>query len=145
MPRGLAPRERQASEHEVADEQQAALERPEVNDAHERRQLRSVLIEAGCAGVRPRARLEAVGIVAQHRPDLAFLDMGLAGGEAWTFAAELLTERVDLPLVVMSCAGTAHTAAANLGAVGYLGEPFTDGDVLREVGTLSRVPSRRGA
>lgn len=83
------------------------------DDAEARRQLRSVLIEAGYTVRDAENGADALGLVFQHRPDLVFLDMDMPVMDGWTFAAKLLIIG-EVPLVVMTSHGMAHTAAQKL-------------------------------
>jgi len=73
----------------------------------------------------------------QKIPDLILLDLRLPGMPGW----DVLTERKaepqlkDIPVVIVTAmVGQANEAKArDMGAAGYLGKPFTAGEVLREV------------
>ena len=106
------------------------------DDPETRRQLWRVLTEARYAVREAENGADALGLVAQVRPDLVFLDMDMPVMDGWAFAAKLLSLGIELPMVVMTADGTAHTAAAKLGAIGYLSKPFHDSEVLRAMSPL---------
>ena len=101
------------------------------DEAAIRRLVRATLEEAGYQVREAADGAEALGLIAQQRPQLVFLDMRMPNMDGWTLAAELTRRRIDVPLVVMTADGQAHLAAMKLGARDYLGKPFAEDDVLR--------------
>jgi len=73
----------------------------------------------------------------QKIPDLILLDLKLPGMSGWDVLAELKAEPQlrDIPVVIVTAmVGQANQAKArDMGAAGFLGKPFTVGEVLREV------------
>lgn len=57
--------------------------------------------------------------------DLAVIDMWMPVLNGWEFAAALVKGGVRLPLLVMTAANDARAYANQVGAVGFIGKPFT--------------------
>tara|TARA_R110002049_G_scaffold21792_16_gene79138 strand:+ start:1186 stop:2598 length:1413 start_codon:yes stop_codon:yes gene_type:complete len=68
---------------------------------------------------------EAVRLVREKRPALAFLDVRMPGGDGIAALAEIRQLAPDMPVVVMTAFGSLDTArrAMELGAYDYLGKP----------------------
>ena len=103
------------------------------DDRSIRRLVRETLRDAGYEVREARDGLEALGLIAQARPDVMLLDLRMPGMNGWALAAELRTRDIDVPTVVMTGDGKAHIAAQKLEACDYLGKPFDEDAVLHAV------------
>ena len=69
---------------------------------------------------------EALGVAAEHRPDLILLDMRMPIVDGWKFAQTYAqTPGVHAPIIVMTAARDAADIAADIHAQGYLAKPFS--------------------
>jgi AmiR/NasT family two-component response regulator len=99
--------------------------------------LRSLLEGAGhevCAEARDGA--EAVALVAEHRPDLAILDVKMPRLDGIEAAKRILEER-PIPIVMLTAYGQDELVAraVEAGVFGYLVKPFRETDLLPAIAT----------
>ena len=75
----------------------------------------------------------------QELPDLVLLDLGLPGEDGLSLA-RFLRERHDLPVIMISGAGTSldRTIGLEVGADDYLGKPFDPRELLARVKSVLR-------
>ena len=84
--------------------------------------------------------LEALNSVSDHLPAVIVLDMRMPIMDGWTFARELQTRGIKLPIIVITAAQNARTWAQEIGADAYLAKPFELTDLLEAVERLERRP-----
>jgi CheY-like chemotaxis protein len=84
--------------------------------------------------------LEALNSVTDHLPAVVVLDMRMPIMDGWTFARELQTRGIKLPIVVITAAQNARTWAQEIGADAYLAKPFELNDLLDAVERLQQRP-----
>lgn len=79
---------------------------------------------------------EAMNSITLTVPDIILLDVGLPGMNGKVFAREMRKQEIDVPILVISGKGDAHTVRhlASLGVVGYVKKPFDLEDLRRRVG-----------
>jgi two-component system, response regulator PdtaR len=99
--------------------------------------LRKLLEEAGhevCAEARDGA--EAVALTAEHRPDLAILDVKMPRLDGIEAARRILEER-PIPIVMLTAYGHDELVAraVEAGVFGYLVKPFRETDLLPAIAT----------
>jgi CheY-like chemotaxis protein len=106
-----------------------------VDDDRDLRDILSlVLVEAGYAVDAAENGQDALVKITRCRPDLILLDMRMPVMDGWTFARELRVRFEERPpIVVITASERARSNAAEVGAVGWLGKPFTLKDVLETV------------
>jgi two-component system, response regulator PdtaR len=74
---------------------------------------------------------EVVGLVREHRPDLAILDIKMPGGDGLTAAAEITAERLAAVLVLTAFSQRELVdRAREAGALAYLVKPFQRNDLV---------------
>jgi CheY-like chemotaxis protein len=96
--------------------------------------LRLVLAEAGYAVETAENGQDALEAIARHKPDLILLDMRMPVMDGRAFARELRVRFAERPpIVVITASERAQANAAEVGAVGWLGKPFSVKDVLETV------------
>ena len=84
--------------------------------------------------------LEALNAVTDHLPAVVVLDMRMPIMDGWTFARELQTRGIKLPIIVITAAQNARTWAQEIGADAFLAKPFELTDLLEAVERLGRQP-----
>lgn len=95
------------------------------DDVHVRQAIRWMLEDEGFSVVTAADGREALRCVAQRRPALVVLDMGLPDVEGTQVAAELRkSDDARIPLLVISADGRAAEKARWVGAFAYLHKPF---------------------
>jgi AmiR/NasT family two-component response regulator len=94
--------------------------------------LRETLEEEGYEVVAETSRGdEVVGLVRQHRPDLAILDIKMPGGDGLTAAAEITADRLAAVLVLTAFSQRELIdRAREAGALAYLVKPFQRNDLV---------------
>jgi len=74
---------------------------------------------------------EVVGLVRDHRPDLAILDIKMPGGDGLTAAAEITSERLAAVLILTAFSQRELVdRAREAGALAYLVKPFQRNDLV---------------
>ena len=74
---------------------------------------------------------EVVGLVREHRPDLAILDIKMPGGDGLTAAAEITAERLAAVLILTAFSQRELVdRAREAGALAYLVKPFQRNDLV---------------
>lgn len=74
---------------------------------------------------------EVVGLVRDHRPDLAILDIKMPGGDGLTAAAEITAERLAAVLILTAFSQRELVdRAREAGALAYLVKPFQRNDLV---------------
>jgi CheY-like chemotaxis protein len=96
--------------------------------------MQAMLIAAGhdVCGIAANAD-EALTLVAEHRPDLALLDVELGGSDGLE-AARLIMERYEIPTLLV----TGHVrmeVAREAGVIGLVRKPFTEHILLATIDT----------
>ncbi len=87
--------------------------------------------------------IEAVELIALHRPDLVFLDVQMPGLDGFGVLKRLLDRKIPLPQVVFATAYDRYAVRAfEVNAVDYLLKPFDRARVLQ---TLEKARTRRPA
>jgi CheY-like chemotaxis protein len=84
--------------------------------------------------------LEALKSVTDHLPAVVVLDMRMPIMDGWTFARELQTRGIKLPIIVITAAQNARTWAQEIGADAFLAKPFELTDLLEAVERLEQRP-----
>jgi two-component system, response regulator PdtaR len=84
-----------------------------------------------------RSRAEALECAARAHPDLALLDIRLAGGENGVEIAAELEERMSVPVLYAS--GQVHEAEESGVGMGVLRKPYSEADVLRSLEVVRRL------
>jgi two-component system, response regulator PdtaR len=94
--------------------------------------LRETLEEEGYEVVAETSRGdEVVGLVRQHRPDLAILDIKMPGGDGLSAAAEITADRLAAVLVLTAFSQRELIdRAREAGALAYLVKPFQRNDLV---------------
>lgn len=94
--------------------------------------LRETLEEEGYQVVAETSRGdEVVGLVRQHRPDLAILDIKMPGGDGLSAAAEITADRLAAVLVLTAFSQRELIdRAREAGALAYLVKPFQRNDLV---------------
>jgi len=94
--------------------------------------LRETLEEEGYQVVAETSRGdEVVGLVREHRPDLAILDIKMPGGDGLSAAAEITGERLAAVLVLTAFSQRELIdRAREAGALAYLVKPFQRNDLV---------------
>jgi chemosensory pili system protein ChpA (sensor histidine kinase/response regulator) len=89
--------------------------------------------------------LDAIGVIADHHPDIILLDIEMPRMDGYEFASHVRNDdRVaDVPIImVTSRVGDKHRARAiELGVNDYIGKPFEDAALLE---AISRLLDERG-
>jgi len=83
--------------------------------------------------------VEALAVVAQHRPDVILLDLMLPEMDGWEFLRRVRAQPGGAHLPVLVLSGTDREAwdPANVrGVMAYLPKPFGSSEVLQEVAFL---------
>lgn len=80
--------------------------------------------------------LEAIATGAAF--DLAVLDMWMPVINGWQFAAALAERGLHMPLLVMTAAKDASAYASAVGAVGFIGKPFSIDQLVLAVRNAAR-------
>jgi response regulator NasT len=74
---------------------------------------------------------EVVGLVREHRPDLAILDIKMPGGDGLTAAAEITADRLAAVLILTAFSQRELVdRAREAGALAYLVKPFQRNDLV---------------
>jgi len=81
---------------------------------------------------------EALEMIERERPGLVLLDMRMPGMDGWTFARELATRGIDVPVVVMTAARDAQRWASEIDANAHLGKPFQIDNLVETVDRVLR-------
>ncbi len=94
--------------------------------------LRETLEEEGYQVVAETSRGdEVVGLVREHRPDLAILDIKMPGGDGLSAAAEITTDRLAAVLILTAFSQRELIdRAREAGALAYLVKPFQRNDLV---------------
>ena len=94
--------------------------------------LKETLEEEGYEVVAETSRGdEVVGLVREHRPDLAILDIKMPGGDGLSAAAEITAERLAAVLVLTAFSQRELVdRAREAGALAYLVKPFQRSDLV---------------
>jgi two-component system, response regulator PdtaR len=94
--------------------------------------LKETLEEEGYEVVAETSRGdEVVGLVREHRPDLAILDIKMPGGDGLTAAAEITSERLAAVLILTAFSQRELIdRAREAGALAYLVKPFQRNDLV---------------
>lgn len=94
--------------------------------------LRETLEEEGYQVVAETGRGdEVVGLVREHRPDLAILDIKMPGGDGLTAAAEITAARLAAVLILTAFSQRELVdRAREAGALAYLVKPFQRNDLV---------------
>jgi two-component system, response regulator PdtaR len=94
--------------------------------------LRETLEEEGYEVVAETSRGdEVVGLVREHRPDLAILDIKMPGGDGLSAAAEITADRLAAVLVLTAFSQRELIdRAREAGALAYLVKPFQRNDLV---------------
>jgi CheY-like chemotaxis protein len=79
---------------------------------------------------------EALEVIERGKPALVLLDMRMPGMDGWTFARELRSRGLDIPIVVMTAAQDARRWAEEIGADAYVEKPF---ELSKLIGTVSEL------
>jgi len=98
------------------------------DDALVRSYLCSTLRQLGCQDIaEARNDTDALGACTLQRPDIIFLDIELAGSSGLDLIAQLLQERPEQSIVMLSGNGTLDNVRAAIanGASGFIVKPFT--------------------
>lgn len=106
-----------------------------VEDEHEiRRFLRAALESNGYRMLESTTGKEGLEKVAEHRPDLVLLDLGLPDGDGLAVIRSLRGWS-QVPVVVLSARGREadKVQALDLGADDYLTKPFSVGELLARI------------
>ena len=101
-----------------------------------RMDLRLLLEEAGYTNIEEAANVEdALSLARQWRPDVAILDINLAGDTEGFMLAEALRQMLPIRIVFVTGYGTDETrhAAAAFAPVAFLNKPFDSVQVLAAV------------
>jgi chemosensory pili system protein ChpA (sensor histidine kinase/response regulator) len=84
--------------------------------------------------------LDAIGVIADHHPDIILLDIEMPRMDGYEFASHVRNDdRVaDVPIImVTSRVGDKHRARAiELGVNDYIGKPFEDAALLEAISRL---------
>ena len=94
--------------------------------------LKETLEEEGYEVVAETSRGdEVVGLVREHRPDLAILDIKMPGGDGLSAAADITAERLAAVLVLTAFSQRELVdRAREAGALAYLVKPFQRSDLV---------------
>jgi two-component system, response regulator PdtaR len=94
--------------------------------------LKETLEEEGYQVVAETSRGdEVVGLVREHRPDLAILDIKMPGGDGLSAAAEISAERLAAVLILTAFSQRELVdRAREAGALAYLVKPFQRNDLI---------------
>lgn len=94
-----------------------------------------VLQDAGYAVETAADGGQGLEAVARRLPDLILLDMKMPVLDGWGFARELRArhDRHPTPIVVLTAADDARKRAQEVGAVGWVGKPFSLGELIAAV------------
>lgn len=104
------------------------------NEASIREMLAIVLDSEGYLVDQAADGGEALTAIAKARPDVILLDMKMPGINGYEFATLYReTEGKKAPIVVITAAQSAASAAAEIGACGYLAKPFGVEELLAAV------------
>jgi chemosensory pili system protein ChpA (sensor histidine kinase/response regulator) len=105
-----------------------------------RRVTERFLQRNGLRVVTAKDGLDAIGIIAEHKPDIILLDIEMPRMDGYEFASHVRNDdRVaDVPIImVTSRVGDKHRARAiELGVNDYLGKPYQDAALLEAIGRL---------
>jgi CheY-like chemotaxis protein len=96
------------------------------DDAGLQETLAAILEDAGYRVLLAGDGYQALETLAEQRPALILLDIGLPRMDGFAFAAELGARGLHpgIPLPVLTADGNAAAKAQRVGAVGYLAKPF---------------------
>lgn len=85
---------------------------------------------------------DAVDLFRTHLPDLVTLDITMPQMDGLTCLAEILKIKPTAKVVIISALGDAPTGikALKLGAKAFLPKPFTEPQILEEIGALIGSP-----
>ena len=86
---------------------------------------------------------DALRAIAGERPDLIVLDLRLPGRSGRDVAEALRAGGVGVPILALGAASDLGAAAGEIGAAGWLAQPFDVLDLLEKVARL--CPPARGA
>jgi DNA-binding response OmpR family regulator len=78
----------------------------------------------------------ALRAIADERPDLILLDLRMPGLSGWDVAEALKEGGVGVPILALGAAPDAGSAAAEIGAAGWIAKPFDVLDLLEKVARL---------
>ena len=107
-----------------------------------RQELQYLLERAGGVDVLAQGTngIEAVELIAEHKPDLVFLDVPMPGLDGFGVLKKLLDRKVPMPQVVFATAFNQYAVRAfEVNAVDYLLKPF---DRKRVMQTIEKAQSR---
>ncbi len=112
------------------------------DDPHVRRFLRVILTGNGHAVFEAASVAEGIAAVAEHRPAIILLDLGLPDGDGLSVLRSLRPDS-KVPVIVLSARGHEgdKVAALDLGADDYLTKPFGTGELMARI----RVALRHAA
>lgn len=79
---------------------------------------------------------EALHLIVKERPSLVVLNMQMLVLDGWGLARELKARQLDPPILVMTAGRNAQDAAREIGADGFVGEPFEVNDLLSKIQAL---------
>jgi chemosensory pili system protein ChpA (sensor histidine kinase/response regulator) len=105
-----------------------------------RRVTERFLQRNGMRVVTAKDGLDAIGVIADHHPDIILLDIEMPRMDGYEFASHVRNDdRVaDVPIImVTSRVGDKHRARAiELGVNDYIGKPFEDAALLEAISRL---------
>ena len=87
--------------------------------------------------------LEALDRIAESPPALVLLDLQMPVMTGWQVLANLETQQIRVPVVIMTAAYRARAEAERLRAAGYLAKPFDLASLYAVVEQQHRTPNER--
>lgn len=114
-----------------------------------RRVTQRLLERNGMRVLTARDGLDAVGVLAEHLPDVILLDIEMPRMDGYEVAAHVRNDARlrDIPIIMItSRVGEKHRARAiELGVTDYLGKPYQEAQLLEAIEPLVRERRGRGA
>jgi two-component system KDP operon response regulator KdpE len=116
------------------------------DDPHVRRFLRATLTGHGHAVHEAASVAEGMRAIAELRPAVVLLDLGLPDGDGLSVLRSLRTGEAKIPVIVLSARGQEgdKVAALDSGADDYLTKPFGTGELMARIRVALRHAAELG-
>lgn len=107
--------------------------------------LAEVLTEAGHQVLAAANGAEALDLVKQFHPTVAFVDLQMPLVDGRAFVAALRKHGIELPIIVISGDDAGDAWAAEIDSAGYTPKPFAIDDIVTELERVTDRPTERDA
>jgi two-component system, OmpR family, response regulator len=105
--------------------------------------LAEVLAEAGHQVMVAANGAEALALVEQFHPTVAFVDLQMPLVDGRAFVATLREHGIELPIIVISGDNDGGAWAAEIKSAGYTPKPFAIDDIVTELDRVTDLPAER--